>query len=128
MHIAICSVGELFGGVERQILGLCDFLGEEQLGPDLVAPYHDAELARQLRARGVEPVILCGRHRYDPSTISQLTRDVQQVHYDLAARDNSYFEVYRGSPGASNGSRTDRISRYPVNLPLDLGRRKVGSG
>jgi glycosyltransferase involved in cell wall biosynthesis len=60
--VAICSVGELFGGVERHILGL---LGGLQLHgiETLLVLFHDGELAAQARAQGFEPIILPNRNR-----------------------------------------------------------------
>ena len=52
VRLALCSLGELFGGVERQVLDLCTFLNREGLGPEVVVLFHDHELARQLRERG----------------------------------------------------------------------------
>ena len=72
LRLAICSVGELFGGVERQILDLCTFLGRNGLGDPLVVLFHDMELARQLRERDIHPVIISGRNRYDLNMLSRL--------------------------------------------------------
>lgn len=56
-QIAICSVGELFGGVERHILGLLQ--GLQARGVEiLLALFHNGELATQVREQGIEPVIL----------------------------------------------------------------------
>lgn len=55
--IAICSVGELFGGVERHILGLLSGLQAYGIATILLL-FHDGELATQARHQGVEPVIL----------------------------------------------------------------------
>jgi len=64
MKLAICSVGELFGGVERHILGMCTWLQRE--GHEFVLIlFHDRELARQAREIGVEPVVLEARGRFD---------------------------------------------------------------
>jgi glycosyltransferase involved in cell wall biosynthesis len=56
-RVAICTVGELFGGVERHILGIIKALRERRITVVLVL-FHDGELALQARAQGVEPVIL----------------------------------------------------------------------
>ncbi|MHB8078492.1 MAG: glycosyltransferase [Candidatus Krumholzibacteriia bacterium] len=69
---ALCSVGELFGGVERQLLDLCEY-GRRRDGaaPPLIV-FHDAELARQARARGFPVTVLAARHRYDPGLAGRL--------------------------------------------------------
>jgi len=55
--IAICSVGELFGGVERHILGLLSGLQANSIKALLVL-FHDGELAAQARNQGFELIIL----------------------------------------------------------------------
>ena len=72
MNIAICSAGELFGGVERQILDLYRFYGRMDLPTPLVILFNDRVLAAKLREQGVEPVVLRGRSRYDWSLIGQV--------------------------------------------------------
>jgi glycosyltransferase involved in cell wall biosynthesis len=58
-HIAICSVGELFGGVERHILGILSGLQLRGL-KTLLFLFHDKELATQAREQGIETIILPG--------------------------------------------------------------------
>jgi len=72
LRLAICSVGELYGGVERQILDLCAFLDRSGAGTPLVVLFHDRELARQLRETGIDPVIISGRNRYDFGMLGRL--------------------------------------------------------
>jgi glycosyltransferase involved in cell wall biosynthesis len=72
VRVALCSVGELFGGVERQILDLCRYLRRNARGPHLIALFHDAELAHQLRDAGFAPLVLRARHRYDPQLATRL--------------------------------------------------------
>lgn len=73
LRLAICAPGEMFGGVERQVLDLVSFWRRAEGVDPLVMLFHDGELARQLRARGVEPVLLRGRHRYDPALVGAAT-------------------------------------------------------
>lgn len=87
MNIAICSAGELFGGVERQILDLCRFYPRQGLPVPLVVLFHEHKLAAKLREQGVEPVVLHGRSRYDWSLVGDVQRllgeravDVVHVH------------------------------------------------
>lgn len=55
--VGIFSVGELFGGVERHILGLLSALDARSLTTTLFV-FHDGELARQARLQGAEVVVL----------------------------------------------------------------------
>lgn len=82
--VAICSVGELFGGVERHILGL--LTGLQSHGVDaLLILFHDGELAAQVRSQGIDPIILPGRNRSTWSTSQVLAeilrrRQIRIVH------------------------------------------------
>lgn len=75
--IALLSPGELFGGVETQVLSLCAGLkiaGVEVL-PIL---FHDRELASRLRLAGIPPKILSVPHRYDPVAAGRLARHLRR--------------------------------------------------
>ena len=57
IKVAICSAGELFGGVERHILTLGDGLQKLGIQP-LTLLFHENELAQQIRTGGLAPWIL----------------------------------------------------------------------
>ncbi len=81
---ALCSAGELFGGVERHMVGLCTYLMRREVEPLLVL-FHDRELAAQVRALGLEPEILESSGSYDLRTPSRLAallarRRINVVH------------------------------------------------
>lgn len=83
-RIAICSVGELFGGVERHILGLLSGLMARGIEPLLIV-FHDRELALQAREQGADPIILSPRNQGLFTTsrlLSQILREqyMQLVH------------------------------------------------
>ena len=61
VQVAICSVGELFGGVERHVLGLLGGLQVHGIEALLIL-FHDGELAAQARDQGIEPIILSNRN------------------------------------------------------------------
>lgn len=73
MKLAICSVGELFGGVETHILGMGTWLRREGHEFHLVL-FHDRELAKQARGLGFDPVILGSRGPFDPTAVRRLGR------------------------------------------------------
>jgi L-malate glycosyltransferase len=75
--VAICTVGELFGGVERHVLGLMNGLKAHGMSTLLVL-FHDGELAAQARGQGIEPVILPNRNRSLLTTSRQLARILKQ--------------------------------------------------
>lgn len=76
-QIAICTVGELFGGVERHVLGLLAGLAGEGVDVALVL-FHDGELAAQARNLGVVPIILPSRNRAAFSAASRLAHVLEQ--------------------------------------------------
>ncbi len=72
-------MGELYGGVERQILDLCVHFRREGQEVPLVVLFHDRELAARLRELRVETIVLRGRNRYDWDLMRQM-RDVLANH------------------------------------------------
>lgn len=75
--IAICTVGELFGGVERHVLGLISGLAARGVSSLLIL-FHDCELAAQARGQGIEPVILSNHNRSVFATSRHLARLFKQ--------------------------------------------------
>lgn len=83
-RVAICTVGELFGGVERHVLGLLSGLPARGVSPFLVL-FNDGELAAQAREQGVEPIVLPDQNRLLLATSRRLAsmlkqRQVRVVH------------------------------------------------
>jgi glycosyltransferase involved in cell wall biosynthesis len=75
--IAICTVGELFGGVERHVLGLISGLASRGVQALLIL-FHEGELAAQARALAVEPVVLAGCNAVWPATSRRLARILER--------------------------------------------------
>lgn len=75
--IAICTVGELFGGVERHVLGLIKGLAPRGISPLLVL-FHANELAAQARGLGIEPIILPTSNLSLPTTVRRLAQILKQ--------------------------------------------------
>jgi glycosyltransferase involved in cell wall biosynthesis len=82
MCIAICTVGELFGGVERHVLELMSELQMQGIAP-LLLVFHDRELAAQARARGIHPVILPNRNRLVLQTARRLAAILEQHRVEV---------------------------------------------
>jgi glycosyltransferase involved in cell wall biosynthesis len=84
MRIAICTVGELFGGVERHVLWMLSALQAQ--GIDAVPIlFHNGELAVRARELGVEPLILSARNVSLIATCRRLAgflrrRDIAILH------------------------------------------------
>lgn len=82
--LAIISTGELFGGVERHILGMLTGLQQSSIVPTLLL-FHDGELAEQARAQGIKPILLPSGNAQSISAARQLAaiirkRDIHIVH------------------------------------------------
>ena len=105
--VAMCSVGELFGGVERHLLGMCEWFRRQGTEPILIL-FHDNELASQARAMGFEPLVLDSSSSFDltvPKKLAALLRerkvDLLHAHGYRAmvnaalARRHYQFEVVR---------------------------------
>lgn len=71
--LAICTVGELFGGVERHVLGMLAGLRRTGNVAQLIL-FHDGELAAQARAQGDIPIVLPGSNRSVLATSRRLAR------------------------------------------------------
>jgi len=83
MNLALFSVGEIFGGVEQQVLDLCRFRLNKGRPAPLVILFHDRELASRLRDIGVEPAILGGRHRYDTRVVRELVELLRRDEIEI---------------------------------------------
>jgi glycosyltransferase involved in cell wall biosynthesis len=82
--IAVCTVGELFGGVERHVLEVASSLQTRGIST-LFVLFHDGELATQARQRGIEVIILPDSNRLLFSSSRQLAsvlerRNMRIVH------------------------------------------------
>ncbi len=80
--VAMCSVGELFGGVERHLLGMCEWFARRGTTPLLIL-FHDRELAAQARALGFSPVILESSGSFDLSVPRRLADILQRKNVNL---------------------------------------------
>ncbi len=91
-RVAVVAPGELYGGVERHVTGLCEELGSLGLPEPLVVLFHDREQAAQIRDLGIEPVILTGRGRYDLGLAGRLRGLLEERSIDVA-----HLHGYRGT-------------------------------
>jgi glycosyltransferase involved in cell wall biosynthesis len=76
-RVAICTVGELFGGVERHVLGMISGLAAHEVDVLLVL-FHDKELAAQARALSIDPVILSSSNFAMSATSRRLAHLLRQ--------------------------------------------------
>lgn len=75
--VTICSTGELFGGVERHIIGLGKGLQSRGIKLQVIL-FNDAELADQLRSQGMRPIILASQNWLLLQTSFELAKLLKQ--------------------------------------------------
>ena len=71
------AAGELFGGAERQIITLCEFL-QARGTAFTVYLFKDGMLAAALRERGCSVQLLPGTGRFSPAAVAALNRSLQE--------------------------------------------------
>ena len=82
MKLAICSPGEIFGGVERQIIDLAGQWGSKHGLQPVVIFFHDGEPAKRVRDLGLDPVILDGYGPYDRRIVDALVGVLRKHNID----------------------------------------------
>ena len=80
--IAICTVGELFGGVERHVIGMLKSLQARSIKALLIL-FYDGELAVQVRELGFEPIILSKRNLALLTTARQIARMLEEHNVNV---------------------------------------------
>lgn len=112
--LCMIAPGDLFGGVETQILGLVQVLATRRGSTPTVVLFHDGELARQLRETGCEPVILTSRNAADPAPVGQLARVIAAGRGDVL-----HLHGYRASVTAAlcGSARARPIVKTVHGLP-----------
>jgi glycosyltransferase involved in cell wall biosynthesis len=73
LRLALCAAGEIWGGVERFVLTMAPALRVAGIEP-LVILFHNALLARKLRAAGFRVEVLDRHGKYDVRGAAQLRR------------------------------------------------------
>ena len=82
LRLAICSAGEIWGGVEQCIATLSQ--GLKTMNVQLVVIlFHDGLLARKMRTLNLEVELLDGYAKYDPRAIGQLRRVLHHHRIDV---------------------------------------------
>lgn len=74
MRIGIVAPGELFGGVERQILDLCQIMSSDDEVTIQPVLFFEGELAGRLRERGHTPAVCSDCGGYNPRAVGFLRR------------------------------------------------------
>ena len=83
LKIAMCAPGEVYGGVETQLIGLCSHLRDMTAHEPLLILFHDLELAARAREAGLRTEVLSSRHRYDAGAARTLAGLVTSTGIDV---------------------------------------------
>ena len=81
-RIAMLAAGEIFGGAERQILLLLEFLRDQAVFCQLYV-FEDRELARRSRLLGIPTHVLRGRSGFDIRMARELAARLAQARVDV---------------------------------------------
>jgi len=99
MRVALCAAGEIWGGVERFVLTMAPALRVAGIEP-LVILFHDALLARKLRAARIHVETLDQHGKYDVRTVRRLRSLLRQHGVTLL-----HVHGYRATVTASLAAR-----------------------
>jgi glycosyltransferase involved in cell wall biosynthesis len=123
LRVAICSAGELWGGVERFIIGLATGLRELGHAP-LVLLYHDGLLAECLRDGGFQTCVVdCGK--YDPEQIRRTRRLLAEHRINLLHVHGYRATIIGGLASMASPVRVVRTEHGRFE-PLDDWRHVAG--
>ena len=92
-RVAICTYGELFGGVERHVLAMLEGLVARNVST-LVVLFRDGELAAQARAMGISPVVISARNVALPLTTRRLAGIFKESRIQLVHAHGYKAVVY----------------------------------
>ena len=82
VRLALCTAGEIWGGVERFIVTTATALRASGIDP-LILLFHDEMLARMLRDRGLRVHVLGPLAKYDGRVVGELRRVLRQHEINL---------------------------------------------
>jgi len=85
LRLALCTAGELYGGVERFVCEYSMYLRDNAPVDVMTVVFYEGELASRLRDTGLDVVVLLPRMKYDPVVVRRLVklfkaREISLVH------------------------------------------------
>jgi glycosyltransferase involved in cell wall biosynthesis len=83
LRIAICSAGELYGGVEQFIYLYAQHLQTSKHADVLVILFHDGQLNERLEDAGIETHVVRCRFKYDPRAVRDVNRILASRRVDV---------------------------------------------
>jgi glycosyltransferase involved in cell wall biosynthesis len=124
--VAICTAGELWGGVERFVVSLAVGLRRAGSAP-LVLLFHEGLLAGRLRAAGFKPIVVDGSGKYDIRQIARI-RDILRSHDIGVLHVHGYRATIAGGLAAARLSTRVVRTEHGLLEPLDGWRHLAGHG
>jgi len=112
MRVAIISPGELFGGVETQIIDLLSAFRNMEDVEAAAILFHDRRLAGELRERGFSPLIVSSRHGHDPRTPRRLRELLREQGAEVL-----HVHGYKATVTAALGAGGSRVVKTIHGLP-----------
>lgn len=83
MRIAICSAGELYGGVEQFVYLYAQHLRNSDHTEAIVILFHNGLLSKKLKGAGIETCVVGSRFKYDPRVVADVARILSHRHIDV---------------------------------------------
>lgn len=114
--IAILTAGELFGGVERQVLDLHAECRRRGVPRYRTLLYHDKTLAASLRASGETPEIVPVTSRYDLPNARRTVADLVQREFQVV-HAHGYRALVSLGAAAATGLRPPPVVKTEHGLP-----------
>lgn len=93
-RIVVLAAGEVFGGAERQILTLLEELAEAWPEPPSLVVFHDGELARQARDKGLLVQVIGARGLIDIKAAVRLRRILRELPVSAVSLHGYRAAVY----------------------------------
>ena len=120
MHIAICSAGELYGGVEQFIYLYTQHLRSLDGIEVVVILFHDGLLCKRLRDAGIETHLVQSRWRYDPRAVGDVARILAQRGIDVVHTHGYRANIVCALAAATVGVPVVKTEHGKLEVPLSL--------
>ncbi len=118
----ILAPGELYGGVERQVVDLHGKLSERIGREPAVLLFHEGELARRIGSAGGDVHIIEARHRYDPAAATHLARYFENRNA-MVVHAHGYRAMVTLAVAAIRGYQLPPVVKTEHGLPEPMRNR-----
>jgi len=121
VRVAVCTAGEIWGGVERFVLSLAVGLRSGGAAP-LLLLFHDGLLAERLRSAGFSPVVVPGAGKYDIRQVARIREALRSNRIDVLHVHGYRATILGGLALAGTPTQLVR-TEHGLLEPLDGWRR-----